>query len=194
MWQQNKQSSQPYSCALIQAKSVKRSAKIRRSRPAASILNVSCSVRPIPWRYRLQCEPQCQCYSPTAEFEFCCFTSTETVRTIRAQDGHLHFHTAPELWQSDALSPGHYIKFPAARLGRNEIMTSYMTPSLPLSLRGTNYPLYGLTWTVRKWWSLLLENLKCLRRPMVQPVSFIVKGTVGESVFPVRETQSWFQL
>ena len=25
----------------------------------------------------------------------CCFTSTQTVRT--AQDGHLHFHTAPEL-------------------------------------------------------------------------------------------------
>ena len=31
----------------------------------------------------------------------CCFTSTETVRTVRdwgAQDGHLDFHTAPELW------------------------------------------------------------------------------------------------
>ena len=30
----------------------------------------------------------------------CCFTSTETVRLIRtggAQDGHLNFHTAPEL-------------------------------------------------------------------------------------------------
>ena len=30
----------------------------------------------------------------------CCFTSTETIRTIRnegALDGHLHFHTAPEL-------------------------------------------------------------------------------------------------
>ena len=27
----------------------------------------------------------------------CCFTSTETVRTIRDQDGHLDFHTAPEL-------------------------------------------------------------------------------------------------
>ena len=25
----------------------------------------------------------------------CCFTSTETVRTVRAQDGHLHFHTVP---------------------------------------------------------------------------------------------------
>ena len=33
----------------------------------------------------------------------CCFTSTETVRLIRtgAQDGHLEFHTAPELWSSD---------------------------------------------------------------------------------------------
>ena len=32
----------------------------------------------------------------------CCFTCTETVRTIRdgdTQDGHLHFHTAPELWE-----------------------------------------------------------------------------------------------
>ena len=29
----------------------------------------------------------------------CCFTSTETVSLLgtRAQDGHLHFHTAPEL-------------------------------------------------------------------------------------------------
>ena len=30
----------------------------------------------------------------------CCFTSTETIRTVRergAQDGHLDFHTAPEL-------------------------------------------------------------------------------------------------
>ena len=31
----------------------------------------------------------------------CCFTSTETIRLIRtgsgAQDGHLDFHTAPEL-------------------------------------------------------------------------------------------------
>ena len=27
----------------------------------------------------------------------CCFTSTEIARAIRAQDGHLHFHTAPEL-------------------------------------------------------------------------------------------------
>ena len=31
----------------------------------------------------------------------CCFTSTETIRSIRdgwAQDGHADFHTAPELW------------------------------------------------------------------------------------------------
>ena len=28
----------------------------------------------------------------------CCFASTETIRLIRAQDGHLDFHTAPELW------------------------------------------------------------------------------------------------
>ena len=28
----------------------------------------------------------------------CCFTSTETVRTVRdGQDGHLNFHTAPDL-------------------------------------------------------------------------------------------------
>ena len=32
----------------------------------------------------------------------CCFTSTETVGLLGtgAQDGHLDFHTAPELWQS----------------------------------------------------------------------------------------------
>ena len=30
----------------------------------------------------------------------CCFTSTETARLIRteSQNGHLDFHTAPELW------------------------------------------------------------------------------------------------
>ena len=29
----------------------------------------------------------------------CCFMSTETVQIIRdAQEGHLYFHTAPELW------------------------------------------------------------------------------------------------
>ena len=27
----------------------------------------------------------------------CCFTSTETVRTIKAQEGHLDFHSVPEL-------------------------------------------------------------------------------------------------
>ena len=36
----------------------------------------------------------------------CCFTSTETVQTIHlgrgAQDGHLDFHTVPELWGSRA--------------------------------------------------------------------------------------------
>ena len=30
-------------------------------------------------------------------FVLCCFTSTETVRTVRDQDGHLDFHTAAEL-------------------------------------------------------------------------------------------------
>ena len=30
----------------------------------------------------------------------CCFTSTETIGLLGtgAQDGHLNFHTAPELW------------------------------------------------------------------------------------------------
>ena len=40
-------------------------------------------------------------FLPSAVQFQCCFTSTETVRTVRgrgAQDGHLHFHTAPELW------------------------------------------------------------------------------------------------
>ena len=34
----------------------------------------------------------------------CCFTSTETVSLLwtRAQDIHLDFHTAPELWRSSA--------------------------------------------------------------------------------------------
>ena len=32
----------------------------------------------------------------------CCFTSTETVGLLGtgAQDGHLDFHTAPELWKN----------------------------------------------------------------------------------------------
>ena len=37
----------------------------------------------------------------------CCFTSIQTTRTIRdrgAQDGHLDFHTAPELWGMDSSS------------------------------------------------------------------------------------------
>ena len=47
----------------------------------------------------------CCCFSssflPSAVQFQCCFTSTDTVRTVRgrgAQDGHLHFHTAPDLW------------------------------------------------------------------------------------------------
>ena len=37
----------------------------------------------------------------------CCFTSTETVGLLRigAQDGHLDFHTAPELRYMSARSP-----------------------------------------------------------------------------------------
>ena len=39
---------------------------------------------------------------PSSSFQ-CCFTSTETVRTVRdgePKDGHLDFHTAPELFVS----------------------------------------------------------------------------------------------
>ena len=32
----------------------------------------------------------------------CCFTSTETIRTTR--DGHLDFHTVPELWEARSSS------------------------------------------------------------------------------------------
>jgi len=40
----------------------------------------------------------------------CYFTSTETVGLLEtgAQDGHLDFHTAPELWTSYAKVPGKY--------------------------------------------------------------------------------------
>ena len=40
----------------------------------------------------------------------CCFTSTETVGSLGtgAQDGHLDFHTAPELWSSTNMHPNPY--------------------------------------------------------------------------------------
>ena len=49
----------------------------------------------------------------------CCFTCTETVRLIRtgALDGHLDFHTAPELWSVDSVG---------VRLLSSELLCNYV--------------------------------------------------------------------
>ena len=49
----------------------------------------------------------------------CCFTSTETVGLLGtgAQDGHLDFHTAPELWCNDGLTAAFSPSFPSIPKG-----------------------------------------------------------------------------
>ena len=56
---------------------------------------------PPKWRNR---SPSVWLKAAKCELVECCFTSTETVGLLRtgAHDGHLDFHTAPELWKPNA--------------------------------------------------------------------------------------------
>ena len=57
------------------------------------------SLTPYRWAKRLTCK-QSRYIDCTTRWLKCCFTATETVGLFEtgAQDGHLDFHTAPELW------------------------------------------------------------------------------------------------
>ena len=80
------------------------------------------------------------CFSWIATRKKCCFTSTETVGLLGtgAQDGHLNFHTAPELWIASQ-SPFLYVWFTLVdSTGRlvaaMNLAIQYSSPLVPYSL------------------------------------------------------------
>ena len=71
----------------------------------------------------------CQCTFYSCLWIQCCFMSTETIRLIRdwgAQDGHLDFRMAPELWMPPALRVLHILSGGLEHSGSTQEVSAFL--------------------------------------------------------------------
>ena len=92
----------------------------------------------------------------------CCFTSTETVALLGtgAQDGHLDFHTAPELCYILSIDPLPYTHVPLAPA---KVCTVVCRTDIVLTLTGVLVILTGLFCCVEEKTSLFESHFRQMK-------------------------------